>query len=184
MARIRKADPNPAPEVLIPVPDPLAAPANHETPEAPAPAPEIPAPPRRGRPPGSVTKKREPEPPAVKIGPEILGKLFVALGTVEARLLAGRMGVPLQIAERSFIPEDPLLSMLSDSAAAVLAKYNIGGRYADEIVLASMLVLWQTTALQNIRSYQQTMKGFSDASRDSVGKAASGEVNPSPGSGD
>lgn len=94
----------------------------------------------------------EPEPENVEIDPSMVGLALTTLIRIEAMLTARRFGVDQETAVRCLTPPPPVRAGIEQAGARVLTKYaGAAGKYQDEIVLATLLITWQTSAIAELR---------------------------------
>lgn len=85
------------------------------------------------------------------VDPAMVAMLIMAVGSMEAAILASRFGVDRQRCMDIVGPHEPLKTLMATSAAGVLAKYNVFGRWGDEIALLSLVATWQVGVMEAIR---------------------------------
>ncbi len=118
--------------------------------------------------------------PAAPVDPALVGMVLKGLGSLEAAMLAGRFGLDAETCRRVVGPPEPLAGMMAETGARVISKYNLTGKYGDEIALACLIMTWQAGALQQLRALGREK---ADEKRRGMGPAAAGEVNSGAGAG-
>ena len=92
------------------------------------------------------------EPPA-EVAPEMVGLLLQTMTSIEAALVAPRIGIDQSEALAALTPAPPVQAGLCQAGARVLNKYaGAMGRWQDEIVLATLIVTWQASAFAQMRA--------------------------------
>ena len=87
------------------------------------------------------------------ISPVVVHMALGAVASIEAALLAGRFGLTTEQAAVALQPPPPLREQIAEAGARVLNKHSGAlGRWQDEIVLAALLVAWQSSALASLRA--------------------------------
>jgi hypothetical protein len=86
------------------------------------------------------------------IDPALVGMLVRGVGSLEAALLSQRYGLDPVQCRAAIGPDEPLLSMIGEAGAKVVAKYNLCGRWGEEIALCSLIAIWQGGALQALNA--------------------------------
>jgi hypothetical protein len=98
------------------------------------------------------------QPAGPEIPPEMVGMLVGLIGNIEAAIVAPKMGIPSEAAREALAMPEPIAVGINEAGGRVLAKYSGSlGRYADEIVLGSLLVTWQASAFARMREYKASM---------------------------
>lgn len=106
----------------------------------------------------------EPEPPP-PTDPSIVLFAVRAVASIEAAIVAPRMGVPLDRARECLQPNPILEQQIAAAGARVLDKHSaIMGRYGDEIVLLSLLIAWQAQAFTALRAARESVRPQQQAS--------------------
>jgi hypothetical protein len=96
----------------------------------------------------------EPEPDRT-IQPEVIGMLLSTMIGIEAAIVAPRFGVSAERAREIVTPLEPVAAGICASGARVATKYGGAlGRWQDEIVLATLIVTWQTSVFAGLRAEQ------------------------------
>jgi hypothetical protein len=91
--------------------------------------------------------------PPEPISPVVVHMALGAVANIEAAVLAGRFGLTTEQAAMALQPAPPLREQIAEAGARVLNKYSGAlGRWQDEIVLAALLVAWQSSALATLRA--------------------------------
>ena len=100
----------------------------------------------------SALEEAAPAPPE-QISPVVVHMALGAVTNIEAAVLAGRFGLTTEQAAAALQPAPPLREQIAEAGARVLNKYSSAlGRWQDEIVLAALLVAWQSSALATLRA--------------------------------
>jgi hypothetical protein len=100
----------------------------------------------------SALEEAAPAPPE-PISPVVVHMALGAVANIEAAVLAGRFGLTTEQAAQALQPAPPLREQIAEAGARVLNKYSGAlGRWQDEIVLAALLVAWQSSALATLRA--------------------------------
>lgn len=100
----------------------------------------------------SALEEAAPAPPE-PISPVVVHMALGAIANIEAAVLAGRFGLTTEQAAMALQPAPPLREQIAEAGARVLNKYSGAlGRWQDEIVLAALLVAWQSSALATLRA--------------------------------
>jgi|FLYL01.1.fsa_nt_gi hypothetical protein len=94
------------------------------------------------------------EPAAPAVDPCVCGVLVSTIASLEATILSSRTGVPRDMMLDVVGPHEPIKTMLSETLAKVLSKWNAFGRYHDEILLLGLLAAWQGGVIDAVRSLQ------------------------------
>lgn len=93
--------------------------------------------------------------PAAQIDPAVVGMMFHMLCTIESAFVAPRMGITSEQAREALTPPEPIRDSIIGAGTKVLNKYGGAlGRWADELALASVIVLWQTQAFAEMKRMQ------------------------------
>lgn len=88
----------------------------------------------------------------LEIDPSMVSLALATLIRIESALTAKRFGLSADEAARCLTPPPPVRLGIEQAGARVLTKYaGAAGKYQDEIVLAVLLVTWQTTAWAELR---------------------------------
>lgn len=99
-------------------------------------------------------KPSEPPPP-VEIPPAIPAMMLTVLVSIEAAVIAPRMGIPTDQARAALEPPPPVFAALEECSMRVLQKYSGSiGPYADEFALVALLISWQASAFAELRRIQ------------------------------
>lgn len=114
--------------------------------------------------PGSNEPQQAPE----VITPGEVQVIVSMLANIEGMLLAGKFDLDKQTAVGACQPKEPALSIICESGAKVLNKYQIMSKWAPEIALISGLVMWQTMNLQLLGALAE--KKRADEQRERVNK--------------
>lgn len=118
----------------------------------------------------------EAEPAAPEpINPAVVMFAVNAIANIEAAIVAPKFGLDQGQAAQALQPPEPLRSQIAEAGSRVLSKYSGAlGRWQDEIVLAALLVAWQTAAFQNLRMLREMQNSNAPKSESGVPKSESG----------
>lgn len=114
------------------------------------------------------------------VDPALVVMVLQGLGSLEAALLAQKYGLEPDDCRKVVGPSEPLAGMLGQAGAKVIAKHNLTGKWGEEIALLSLLTVWQTTVLQQLRALGARK---ADETRGNLGPKTTGKVNSGAGSG-
>lgn len=96
----------------------------------------------------TLIPSNEPQETPELVSPAEVGVIVSMLANIEGMLLAGKYDLDKQTAVSACQPKEPALTIICESGAKVLNKYQIMSKWAPEIALISGLVMWQTMNLQ------------------------------------
>jgi hypothetical protein len=100
----------------------------------------------------AALEEAQPEPPP-PIDPAIVGFAIQTLASIEAAIVAPKMGLTHDRAFACIVPPPPLAEQIAQAGARVLEKYSGGwSKYQDEIVLCALIITWQAQAFRNLRA--------------------------------
>lgn len=104
-------------------------------------------------------KLPEAAPPSEPIAPEMVGLLLRAVTAIEGAVLARTMDLPAADVHAALTIPQPIERPLCEVGARVLEKHFSGSsKYQDEIVLASLLLTWQGSAIAQLRAMRAESK--------------------------
>ena len=87
---------------------------------------------------------------------EVGATLLTVFAAIETQIVAKKTGLPVEQVQPCFVPAPPIAEKMSETVTKVLNKYAGGlTRFADEIALASLIVVWQTTAFAQLNAIRE-----------------------------
>jgi hypothetical protein len=92
-------------------------------------------------------------------------------------ILARKLKLPAEACADAFKLREPIASSLAECTARILDKYNVMGRYQDEVAALSLIVVWQSGAFAQLRELEKER----NETRDRMGSPAPGQEHSRPG---
>lgn len=93
------------------------------------------------------------EPPPEPIPPESIMMIMTLLTSIESSIIASKLELPPEQVNAALQPPKPIADGIVAAGTKVANKYGgTLGRWADEIALCSLLVVWQSQAFAQIRA--------------------------------
>jgi hypothetical protein len=118
-----------------------------------------------------------PAPPVVTpTDPALVGMLLQAIASLEGMILARKFKLPAEACQEACKLREPVSSALAECTARILDKYNVMGRYQDEVAALSLIVVWQSGVFSQLRELEKEK----NETRDSMGAQTTGKEHSRP----
>ncbi len=90
--------------------------------------------------------------PSVQFAPQMMAMILPVLVSIESAVVAPRIGIDQEKVRVALTPPDAIAEGICEASTKVLNKYGGAlGPYADELALASLLIMWQVSAFGELR---------------------------------
>jgi hypothetical protein len=87
---------------------------------------------------------------------EVGATLLTVFGALETQIVAKKTGLAVEQVRPCFVPAPPIAEKMSEAVTKVLNKYAGGlTRFADEIALACLIIVWQTSAFAQVNDIRE-----------------------------
>lgn len=120
--------------------------------------------------------------PVQRTDPALVAMLYKALAQLQGAIMGPKFGLERETAVDIATPKEPLATMLYETSARICDKYNVMGKYADELALVSLLGVWQSGVIAAMKA-AGAEAAKSETSRNRMGTAQTGKVYPGAGAG-